>query len=389
MTAGNGTRGMKIPWIETPLIKSASLSELVGCNVLLKLENVQPSGSFKSRGIGNFIVERLAAARAAAGDDPTLVAHFYSSSAGNAGLACVHAAVTLGCLATVVVPMSTTPFMIAKLRQAGASDVIQRGASWQEANAYLTETVMEDARRKGEAAVYVPPFDAPEIWDGHAHISRELARQIRGVTRHYPIATAAASRPSGNGGHEVHVTANGLNGGGHSATNGGEPVIDKIDAVVCSVGGGGLFCGIMQGLDETGMSATRVVAVETKGADALSQSLAAGQLVTLPAITSLATSLGARRVCDKAFEYARRETVSTAVLSDAEAIRACRRFADEEHILVELACGVCPAVCYNGMLRRLVPGLTRESVVVVVVCGGSNISFDIMEKYAASHLDGS
>ncbi|KAK4092198.1 hypothetical protein Purlil1_3451 [Purpureocillium lilacinum] len=377
----------KIPWIETPLIKSASLSELVGwhhlpSNVLLKLENLQPSGSFKSRGIGNFIVERLAAARAAAGD-PALVAHFYSSSAGNAGLACVHAAVTLGCRATVVVPMSTTPFMIAKLRQAGAEDVIQRGASWQEANAYLTETVMEEARRKGEAAVYVPPFDAPEIWDGHAHISRELARQIRGVTRHYPIAIASTPPHNGNG-----LNGNGLNGDRHSTAN-GEAVIDKIDAVVCSVGGGGLFCGIMQGLDETGMSATRVVAVETIGADALTHSLAAGELVTLPTITSLATSLGARRVCEKAFDYARRETVSTAVLSDAEAIRACRRFADEEHILVELACGVCPAVCYNGMLQKLVPGLTKESVVVIVVCGGSNISFDIMEKYAASHLDGS
>ncbi len=279
--------------------------------------------------------------------------------------------------------MSTTPFMIAKLRQAGAEDVIQRGASWQEANAYLTETVMEEARRKGEAAVYVPPFDAPEIWDGHAHISRELARQIRGVTRHYPIAIASTPPHNGNG-----LNGNGLNGDRHSTAN-GEAVIDKIDAVVCSVGGGGLFCGIMQGLDETGMSATRVVAVETIGADALTHSLAAGELVTLPTITSLATSLGARRVCEKAFDYARRETVSTAVLSDAEAIRACRRFADEEHILVELACGVCPAVCYNGMLQKLVPGLTKESVVVIVVCGGSNISFDIMEKYAASHLDGS
>lgn len=37
------------PWVETPLIHSAPLSLVAGCNIFLKLENVQPSGSFKSR----------------------------------------------------------------------------------------------------------------------------------------------------------------------------------------------------------------------------------------------------------------------------------------------------------------------------------------------------
>lgn len=37
------------PWVETPLIYSAPLSIVAGCNIFLKLENTQPSGSFKSR----------------------------------------------------------------------------------------------------------------------------------------------------------------------------------------------------------------------------------------------------------------------------------------------------------------------------------------------------
>jgi len=296
----------------------------------MKLDNLQPSGSFKSRGIGNLMTR---AAATATGD-----VHFYCSSGGNAGLACATSAVALNKPATIVIPMTTSDLMKNKLLDLGV-EVHQTGKNLAAADEYLrTELLSKDPQ-----GVYVPPFDHPHVWDGASTIIPELRDQM-----------------------DV-----------------------PMDAIVCSVGGGGLFCGIMQGLDETGMSATRVVAVETIGADALTHSLAAGELVTLPAITSLATSLGARRVCEKAFDYARRETVSTAVLSDAEAIRACRRFADEEHILVELACGVCPAVCYNGMLQKLVPGLTKESVVVIVVCGGSNISFDIMEKYAASHLDGS
>lgn len=41
------------PWIETPLIHSIPLSRAAGCNIYLKLENLQPSGSFKSRYFSN------------------------------------------------------------------------------------------------------------------------------------------------------------------------------------------------------------------------------------------------------------------------------------------------------------------------------------------------
>ncbi len=306
------------------------------------------------------MVAKLKAHRSSAGSE-SATAHFYSSSGGNAGLACVHAAVTMGCQATVVVPMSTTEFMIGKLRQAGASDVVQNGASWQEADDYLRNTVMPDAEAKGETAVYVPPFDAQDIWTANAGITKEIVRQIGDTASHYPVTA-----PSANG------------------VVGSASTVPNIDAIVCSVGGGGLFSGIMQGVEEFGLqNHTRVIAVETHGADALSQAVAKKEHVTLPGITSLATSLGARKVCSRAFEYGLRDNVTTVTLSDAEAIHACRRFADEEHYVVELACGVCPALCYNGQLRELIPGFNENTTVVIVVCGGSNMSFEIMEKYMA------
>ncbi|OAA70574.1 serine family amino acid catabolism-related protein [Cordyceps fumosorosea ARSEF 2679] len=349
------TADIKIPYIETPLIKSANLSRIAGCNVYLKLENLQPSGSFKSRGIGHFMVQQLATLRAAGPSAPS--PHFYSSSGGNAGLACVHAARTLGCRATVVVPLSTTPFMVDKLRAAGAADVVRVGASWQEADDHLTGTLMPAAAAAGdgETPVYVPPFDAQGIWDGNAGIAREAAAQLAASSQHYPNDSSGV-----------------------------------VDAIVCSVGGGGLFAGIMQGVEGLGVDGkrTRVVAVETEGADSLHRAVRAGELVTLPGITSLATSLGARRVCARALECALAGNVVTAVLPDAEAIRACRRFADEERLVVELACGVCPAIIYTGKIRELVPGLDENSNVVIVVCGGSNMSYDIMDKYMAGLENG-
>lgn len=326
--------------------------------VFLKLENLQPSGSFKSRGIGNFLLSKLTALRSqsANGNDYTNTVHFYSSSGGNAGLGCVHAAVTLGCRATVVVPLSTSQYMISKLRSAGATDVIQHGASWQEADGYLKDEIMTRSQNSDETPIYVPPFDAQEIWDGNALMVDEIAQQLSLIPKNYPVSS------------EVFVSEE-------------EHDSPRIDAIVCSVGGGGLFCGIMQGVDELQHPKAKVIAMETCGADSLAQAVEKNALVTLPSITSIATSLGARTVSPKALEYSLKENVSNVVLSDREAIEACRRFASDERILVEPACGVSIAMCYNSRLGELIPNFNSQSVVVIVVCGGSNISFEILENY--------
>lgn len=355
---------------------------IVYSNIFLKLENIQPSGSFKSRGVGNFLLAHLPSRSSqvcngesdtntyysnegfGAKDNIPNSTHFFCSSGGNAGLGCVHAAVTLGCPATIVVPLSTMDYVIAKMTDAGAKQVIQRGDSWAEADQYLKEEVLAEARRSGEHAVYVPPFDAQDIWDGNATLVDEMMQQLRDVDHHYPVTSAT------------------------SAARGVGEDFNPPDAIICSVGGGGLFSGIMQGLNAHGAANTRVITVETAGADSLAQSVAAGKLVTLPAITSIATTLGARTVCKKAFEYAmERDRVTNAVLSDAEAVHACRRFANEERILVEPACGVSLALCYSGKLREYFPDLQPSSRVIIVVCGGSSMSLDIMAKYVKEFCD--
>lgn len=342
----------KKPWIETPLVWSKPLSKHAGCNVYLKLENVQPSGAFKSRGIGNHMQMRLPQthsahdARQNGHSEDGSGTHFFCSSGGNAGLACVHAAVTLECPATIVVPMSTNAYIIGKLRDAGAHDVVQIGESWYEADQHLVKVLLPKTKESGQNAVYVPPFDSPDIWTGNATMVEEILKQLPKAEQSYPVKSTSSTA---------------------------EP-----DAIVCSVGGGGLFSGIMQGLDTYAPNCkTRVVAVETVGADSLSQAVQEGKLITLPGITSIATTLGARTVAQKAFEYASQDDrVSTAVLTDAEAVGACLRFANDERMLVEPSCGVSLALCYTGKLRQYVPDLTPNSTVVFIVCGGSNASLE-------------
>jgi L-serine/L-threonine ammonia-lyase len=247
--------------------------------------------------------------------------------------------------------MTTKPHMIAKIKAAGAHDVIQKGASLREADAYMREVVMKIAEERGEEPVGVSPFDHPDIWEGHESMVDEIHAQMESM-------------------------------------GDGPP-----DVVVCSVGGGGLFNGIMQGMarQPTGWEKTQVVAVETAGADSLAYSLQQGELITLQRITSIATSLGVSRISDRTWDLAREGQISgkvkNVVLSDAEAAMGCWRMADEEKILVEAACGVSAALCYGGRLDKVLGRRMRpEDKVVIVVCGGSNVSTSIVEGWREEYL---
>jgi len=64
-----------------------------------------------------------------------------------------------------------------------------------------------------------------------------------------------------------------------------EDLDGRPDLVVCSVGGGGLFAGIVQGMKKAGWDDVPVLAMETVGADCFNQTIKKGELVTLPDIT--------------------------------------------------------------------------------------------------------
>ena len=235
--------------------------------------------------------------------------------------------------------------MVAKIRAAGADEVVQYGATWKEADTYLRDVVIRKAAAKGEEGVYVPPFDHPDIWAGNETLVDEVDAQMEALGEGAP------------------------------------------DVVVCSVGGGGLFNGVVQGVEKrTHWSETTVLAVETKGADSLAQSLEQGEQITLPGITSLATSLGATRVSERTFELASKHRgsgrVKSAVLTDAEAAMGCWRFADDERALVELACGVNIALCCGGRLARaLGRKIKKDEKVLLVVCGGQNVTTAMIEGW--------
>ncbi|CAL1574856.1 unnamed protein product [Knipowitschia caucasica] len=307
--------------VNTPLLESTGMSKRLGTTVYLKMENSQPSGSFKIRGIGH-LCQKLASQSKGV----------VCSSGGNAGMAAAYAARKMGVPAMIVVPSSTPEMVVRKMQDQGATVKIV-GKVWDDAN--------KEALRLAEVDgfTYVSPFDHPLLWEGHASVMAEVACSL------------------------------GL----------------KPGAVVLSVGGGGLLCGVLHGLMTLGWTDVPVIAMETIGAHCFNAAVKAGELVTLDDITSEAKCLGAKTVCQKAFECSQSDqyNILSELVTDQQALHAMETFLDEERVLVEMACGAALAAVYSGLINRLqtegrLPALLGP--VVVIVCGGSGVDMQQLSQ---------
>lgn len=310
---------------ETPLIKSFPLSKLCQRDVYLKLDALQASGSFKDRGMAHLCLTLQQQG----------VQQLISSSGGNAGLAVATVAQQLNMSVQVIVPQTTKAIVVEKLKSLGA-DVTIHGDNWNQADTVARQRVADS----NGAAAYVSPYDNPLLWTGHATMVPEIIKQL---------------------GPEQQV----------------------VGCIVLSVGGGGMLCGVLEGCADT-VTSCHVVAAETEGASCFGQSLAAGTVVTLDGITSVATSLGATSCTPEALKRSQLHVggVTSAICTDKEAVEACWQLAQDHRLLVEPACGAALAVAYSPRLRELfLKSLPPNGAIVLQVCGGSGVSVDLLQGW--------
>ena len=298
---------------QTPLFLHHRLSKERGQNIYLKMDCYQPSGSFKIRGIGYLCTQQ--AQKGTKG--------FVSSSGGNAGLAVAYSGIQLELPVTIIVPSTTPEHVREKMRILDAR-VIEHGDVWDESDIF--------ARNYAEQhqCSYIHPFDDPTIWTGHSTLIDELKEQG-----------------------------------------------PKPDLIVCSVGGGGLLCGIIEGLWKHGWNDVPVMAVETTGAASLHASVKAGSLVPIDSITSIAKTLGARKVASKALEWTEKHPITCVQVSDEQTVHACIELLNEQRILVEPACSASYCVLSNRH-----PLLDQAQNIVVVICGGSGLTLDMLQEWS-------
>ncbi len=251
---------------------------------------------------------------------------FISSSGGNAGIAAAYAGRLLSVPVVVVVPETTTNRAKRLIQNEGA-EVIVHGTSWQEANTMALSML-------NETDYFIHPFDDPLIWQGHASMIDEIA--VSGL---------------------------------------------KPEVIVLSVGGGGLLCGVIEGLQRNNWADVPIIAVETKGAESYAASIRQGQLVELASINSIATSLGARQICSQAYIWSKSYPIKNVVVSDRSAIAACEQFIEDHQVVVEPACGASLATVYDNA-----PELRSFSLVLVIICGGVTVTIAQLQQWSKSFV---
>lgn len=295
----------------TPLIRSEYLSQKLDANIWLKLETLQPTHSFKVRGAFNAIA-KLSDAQRERG--------VVTASGGNHGLAVAYAANTLGIPATVLLPRKSPTERIEAIKIYNA-ELLLHGESWDEAN--LEARRIEQVDRK----IYIHPFDNVDVMAGQGTIVTELVQQI-----------------------------------------------DRIDLLVASIGGGGLLSGLISGVCAFTPS-TRVIGVETEGADSMYQSWRAGEIVELAAITSVAETLGARKTQPRQFGIISRHATLLVTVTDEQAITALLEILSSEKLLTEPATSCSVA----ALLTDKFPVRSGENV-VIVLCG-ANVGLTRVQRW--------
>ncbi|GAA3848953.1 threonine ammonia-lyase [Streptomyces sedi] len=292
----------------TALEGSRYLSRLVGAPVLLKCENLQRTGSFKLRGAYN----RIAALTAADRERGVVAA-----SAGNHAQGVALAASLLGVTSTVFMPVGAPLPKVAATRDYGAS-VRLVGQVVDETLAAATAY----ARESG--AVFIHPFDHPDVVAGQGTLGLELLEQCPDVR-----------------------------------------------TVVMSVGGGGLLAGVALAI-KARRPDVRIVGVQAEGAAAYPRSLAAGRPLSLPGAATMADGIRVGRPGDVPFELVAELVDDVRTVSESALSGALLHCLERAKLVVEPA-GAAPVAAL------LAEPDAFEGPVVAVLSGG-NVDPVVMER---------
>lgn len=239
-------------------------------------------------------------------------------SGGNHAQGVAYAARTLGVDAVILMPENTPLTYLNAARGYGATVDLKPN---------IAEAFSAIEKYEAEGRTLVHPFDDPLVIAGQGTVGLEIAEDCPQVTD-----------------------------------------------VFASIGGGGIAAGVAIAIKAHNPNA-RIWGVETVGADAMSQAIAAGEIVTLPAITSIAKTLGAPAVTQRTLDLIRNHLESVTVVTDAEAVTALKFIAERLKVIPEPA-----SSCNLAAAEKLKANFTPASHVVIILCGG-NVSIDDICSY--------
>lgn len=299
--------------IESPLDPAPGLSKRLNNRVLLKREDLQPVFSFKLRGAYN----KMASLSVAELDRGVITA-----SAGNHAQGVALSAQKLGCKATIVMPATTPQIKVNAVASRGGTVVLQ-GDSYDEAYQHAVKLTEQTG------ATYIAPFDDPLVIAGQGTVGMELLRQYA-----------------------------------------------NIDAIFIPVGGGGLIAGVAAYVKRL-KPEIKIIGVEPVDADAMYQSLRAGERIRLDQVGIFADGVAVKLVGEETFKLCQ-QYVDEIVLVDSDAICAAIKDAFEETRSILEPAG---ALAIAG-LKAWVEREQCQNQTLVAIASGANMNFDRLRHIA-------
>jgi threonine dehydratase len=276
----------------TPMSHAPILSDMTGCEIYIKKENLQRTGSFKLRGAFNKIASLVES-----GSQNGVVA----ASAGNHAQGVAFAAKYFGIDATIVMPESTPLTKVTGVRDLGA-EVVLRGANYDEAYAYSVDFAREHQKD------FVHPFADEEVMAGQGTIAVEMLEQL-----------------------------------------------PELDAIVVPVGGGGLISGIATAAKAIKPD-IRIVGVSAEGAPAMKLSYDAGKPIDTTSVRTIADGIAVRDTSPVTLGYISKLVDMFDTVCEDEIANATLFLLERQKLLVEGAGSVGVAAAMHRHLMDLPKG---------------------------------
>lgn len=293
---------------ETPLEYAPNLSARLNNHLLLKREDMQSVFSFKLRGAYNKMAQL----------PPDLLAQgVIAASAGNHAQGVALGARQLGTRAIIVMPI-TTPQVKVDAVKARGGEVVLHGDTYDDAYAYARQLEAE------KGLTFIHPFDDPDVIAGQGTIGMEILRQCQ----------------------------------------------QPIHAIFVAIGGGGLISGIAAYVKRL-RPEIRIIGVEPSDADAMYQSLQAGERIRLPQVGLFADGVAVRQVGEETFRLCQQYVDEIMLIDTDDICAAIKDVFEDTRSILEPAGALAIAAAKSYVEREQIVGQR----LVAVACG-ANMNFD-------------
>lgn len=256
---------------KTPLMECPTLDEITNSTVLLKLENLQRTGSFKVRGAMNKIMNLTEEEKSHG---------VIASSAGNHAQGVALGAKSIGINATIVMPETAPLSKVIATKNFGAR-VIQHGQYYDEAYNKALEI------QEKENLVFLHPFNDDYVIAGQGTIGLEILNEV-----------------------------------------------SDIDAIFVPVGGGGLLSGIAVVVKSINPN-IKVYGVEANGAASMKESVSNKKIIQLKSCHTIADGIAVAKVGDKTFEIVQKYVDKIISVSEEEITSAILFLLEKSKVVAE------------------------------------------------------